>query len=154
MRPPGRTQTFHASRLLSGRSVLLGTLLLAGCSAGAKLAQLQSQAATDLACPVEQVNNVGLQPYVEKVTACGKENIYVYAHSTKNWISPLPRAAFDLECAQQQLTTQVLDNRSIGITGCGEKAVYVLSQTVVVTPFGPQTQSTWVANTIGGGKKD
>lgn len=107
-------------------------LLIGACSS---LPSLKVQAPIDLRCDASKIEYRSVGNYVEKVTGCGQDNIYYYAHREKKWISPLDRAAFDFSCPKEQLRPRHLSGVNIGIEGCGKRAVYVLAN------------GSWVMNT-------
>ncbi len=110
-------------------------MALGGCTAG----RLRVKASTDMNCPEDKLQTKGLMLYVEKVTGCGRENVYAYHRGQKTWVSPIDRASFDLSCPKDKLKAQHLGSNDVGVTGCGKKAVYVLAP-----------GAGWVMNTAGG----
>jgi predicted small lipoprotein YifL len=119
-------------------SILVVSMLSTAC--GAKASQLRAQAASDLHRNADQVVRESIAPYVERVHACGRHDIYAYAHGERRWVSPLERASFELSCPREQLTSQHLGALSVGVSGCGHKGVYVL------TPAG------WLMNSVDDGR--
>jgi hypothetical protein len=125
---------------------LLSLVMLLAAAAGcATRGELRAQAAVDLKCDEAALSTKGVWPYVERVSGCGKENVYLWEHSAKKWVSPLDRAAFELSCSKEAMQTIYLSDRSIGVEGCGRKAVYQL----VVGAYQPPA---WVLNSTQNGQ--
>jgi hypothetical protein len=97
----------------------------AGC-ASSKAAQLRTQAAADFQCSEAQLESTAVWAYIERVRGCGKDNIYVWDGTAKNWVSPLDRASFELSCPKSAMLTRYLSSQNVGVEGCGKRAVYSL----------------------------
>jgi len=93
---------------------------------------LKQKASVDLVCPAEEIRTKEMHMWVERVSGCNRENVYIYDRSIGAWSSPIDRASFDLDCPRSSIVTNIVDGRSVGAAGCGRKAVYVL------TPMGPR----------------
>ncbi len=128
-----------------GRGVLACAVLAASCAGRdysdaiqAKLAAIRQQAASDLSCPVQDVQVDPTLPYM--ASGCGKRLLYSCTLGEGvDCRSPLDRAAFDFSCDRGGLHATVLSPKSVGVEGCNQKAVYVLMAL-------SQTSWEWVKN--------
>jgi hypothetical protein len=98
--------------------VLLGGCLLASC-AGSPI----PAASGELQCPEEQLAKKSIGGYLEKVSGCGKDNVYAFM-GKEGWVSPLEKASFDLSCDKKDLKPVYLGQGSVGVSGCGKKVRY------------------------------
>src|SRR5258706_11769224 len=92
----------------SMKSFSILILVFAGGCATSKAAQLKTQAATDFQCGEEQLSTKGVVPWVERVSGCGKDNVYYWEHSGRKWVSPLDVAAFEMSCTKESMKTTPL----------------------------------------------
>lgn len=108
-------------------SFLLTVAALFACASGRE-AILRQQATDDLRCQSEALQLDAMAPYFQKVSGCGRENVYYFVPQKDEWVSPIKRAMFDLSCAQDKLQVLHLEGRQVAVSGCGQKAVYVLGK--------------------------
>lgn len=106
--------------------VLIASFSFSACLFFPTPGPIKPVAAADLHCLEAEISHKSLQPFVESVAGCGRENVYYWSGTA--WVSPLGRASFDLDCAREDLKAKQLDPTSVGVSGCGKKAVYVAVQ--------------------------
>ena len=137
---------------MKGASAFLGLVMLAGCSAHARVGDnLAATAAKGLACSEAEIKlddpskqqrvllDLAGAPTQAYARGCGKR--LVFAHMCKadgsacDWYSVkelrleplLERAAFDMHCPKDKLTAQQLAPSTLGVTGCEQQGTYVWS---------------------------
>jgi hypothetical protein len=101
---------------------VLAGLLVAGCIPAAT-----SKAATDFGCAETGLTVEELGGLVQKVSGCGKTDIYGYLVMQDRWLSVTERASFELSCPRDQITLTSLAPSQVGVSGCDTKRVYVFS---------------------------
>ena len=108
------------------RSVALSlAVLLSTTACGVGTDGLRAKAAADIGCDAKALTIRGTgMAYVERVSGCGKENVYFYQKGEEDWTSPIDRASFEMSCPKSGLVTTPIDAKTVGVTGCGKKAVY------------------------------
>jgi hypothetical protein len=108
------------------RSVALSwALLLSMTACGVGTDGLRAKAAADIGCDAQALSIHGTgMTYVERVSGCGKENVYFYQRGEHQWTSPVDRATFEMSCPKSDLLTTPIDAKTVGVSGCGKKAVY------------------------------
>jgi hypothetical protein len=103
-----------------------GLIVLSCTPYSSVLPALKAKAASDFHCSENALRNETFTEGIEKVSGCGKEDLYAWDSAQTKWISALDRAEFDLSCKREQLTSKHLGARDVGVTGCGKKATYIL----------------------------
>jgi len=120
--------------------LVLGVGVVSAC--GARKAELLTKAAADLKCSQDKLEIENRAGYVESVTGCGRESVYLYSPNAGGWVSPLGTAALELACDKRELNVTAIKEKPVQIgmsehgpmigyiyvaevTGCGKSAVYL-----------------------------
>lgn len=132
-RKGSRLKSHHSASLL-----LAAAFVMAASACGpSKAAVLTANAAADLSCAPEQLQITSKAMYVESVSGCGRENIYLYGHKASAWVSPIATASTQLACEPANLNVTAIREKSVQIgggighvyvaevSGCGRKSVHL-----------------------------